>query len=567
MNASTIFHRPLSEYAFASDDTHYIFRLRTGKGEAQSCKFFYADRASMTPELDFFCVPMHKFREDRYFDWYEVRLETGFERIAYYFQLFNGAESLCYYGDCYEMVGTPARSDYFQLPFNHRADRLSVPEWAKDAIVYNIFPDSFADGKRKISASTGSRNAGIGGTIQGITDNLDYIASMGFNCIYLNPIFVAESYHRYDTLDYYQVDPHMGTNDDLRCLVEKAHSSGIRVILDGVFNHISSSHFMFQDVLQKGLHSKYYSCFYKLPAQPKLPAPGTHPEYTCFSYVSNMPKTNTADPYLKQYFCDVGTYWIREFGIDGWRLDVANELDDGFLRAFRTAVKAANPEALIVGEVWENAAHYMNGDMLDSAMNYDFRRYCRRFFAEEVVNADVFDTNLSTLLLRYRENALFAQLNLLDSHDVSRYLTLCCQNIDKMELSVLFQMTFPGMPCVFYGDEKGLCGLDEHEYRQAMAWQKNHPLENIYRRLIALRKTQPALRYGDFRTNFASGKIYSYSRVWENEKITVTMNLGTVPVNAPQEGRLLLKKGENRDIIGAWEYEVREVQIHGGDDL
>lgn len=567
MNASTIFHRPLSEYAFASDDTHYIFRLRTGKGEAQGCKFFYADRASMAPGLEFFCVPMHKFREDLYFDWYEVRLETSFERIAYYFQLFNGVEALCYYGDCYEMVGTPARSDYFQLPFNHRADRLSVPEWAKDAIVYNIFPDSFADGKREISASTGSRNAGIGGTIQGITDNLDYIASMGFNCIYLNPIFVAESYHRYDTLDYYQVDPHMGTNDDLHALVEKAHFSGIRVILDGVFNHISSSHFMFQDVLQKGLHSKYYSCFYKLPAQPKLPAPGTHPEYTCFSYVSNMPKTNTADPYLKQYFCDVGTYWIREFGIDGWRLDVANELDDGFLRAFRTAVKAANPEALIVGEVWENAAHYMNGDMLDSAMNYDFRRYCRRFFAEEVVNADVFDTNLSTLLLRYRENALFAQLNLLDSHDVSRYLTLCCQNIDKMELSVLFQMTFPGMPCVFYGDEKGLCGLDEHEYRQAMAWQKNHPLEEIYRSLITLRKAHPALRYGDFRTNFASGKIYSYSRVWENEKITVTMNLGTVPVNAPQEGRLLLKKGENRDIIGAWEYEVREVQIHGGDDL
>lgn len=567
MNASTIFHRPLSEYAFASDDTHYVFRLRTGKGEAQSCEFYYADRASMTPELEFCCVPMHKFREDLYFDWYEVRLETSFERIAYYFQLFNGAESLCYYGDCYEMIGTPTRADYFQLPFNHRADRLAVPEWTKDAIVYNIFPDSFADGRRKISAKTGGQNDGIGGTIQGITENLDYIASMGFNCIYLNPIFTAESYHRYDTLDYYQVDPHMGTNDDLRSLVEKAHFLGIRVILDGVFNHISSNHFMFQDVLQQGLNSKYYACFYKIPAQPKLPAPGAYPEYTCFSYVSNMPKTNTADPYLRQYFCDIGTYWIREFGIDGWRLDVANELDDGFLRAFRTAVKAANPDALIVGEVWENAAHYMNGDMLDSAMNYDFRRYCRRLFAEEVVNAEVFDTNISTLLLRYRENALFAQLNLLDSHDVSRYLTLCKQNIDKMELSVLFQMTFPGMPCVFYGDEKGLCGLDEHEYRQAMAWQKDHPLEEIYRRLIALRKAHPALRYGDFRTNTALGKTYSYSRTWEGKKITVTMNLGDVPIDAPKEGRLLLKKGENRDIIGAWEYEVREVQIHGGDDL
>ena len=564
MNPATIFHRPLSEYAFAVDDTRYVFRLRTGKGEARSCKFYYADRAVMTPELKFFCVPMVKFREDLYFDWYEIRLETDFERIAYYFELLNGTETLCYYGDCYEMTGTVTRSDYFQLPFNHRADRLSIPEWTKDAIVYNIFPDSFADGKRSIS---GASKAGLGGTLRGIAENLDYIASMGFNCVYLNPIFAAESYHRYDTLDHYRIDPHMGTREELRDLVEKAHSLGIRVILDGVFNHVSSSHFLFRDVLEKGTDSEYYSCFYRLPPKPSIPAPGANPEYTCFSYVPNMPKTNTADPFLRRYFCDVGAYWIREFDIDGWRLDVANELDDGFLRAFRTAVKAAKADALIVGEVWENAAHYLNGDMLDSAMNYDFRRYCRRFFAEETVSAEIFDTNISTLLLRYREPAMYAQLNLLDSHDVSRCLTLCGGNTDKMELSVLLQMTFPGIPCVFYGDEKGLWGLNENEYRQAMAWEGNHPLEDIYRKLIALRKAHPALRYGGFQTNFASGKAYSYSRIWENTGITVIMNLGSVPIHAPRQGRLLLKKGENRGIIGAWEYEVREEQIHGGDDL
>ena len=564
MNPATIYHRPLSEYAFALDDTHYVFRLRTGRGEVQSCRFYYADRAVMTPELEFFSVPMEKFREDRYFDWYEVRLETGFERIAYYFELSDGVETLCYYGDCYEMAGEPHRADYFQLPFNHRADRLVIPEWTKDAIVYNIFPDSFADGKRRLA---GNSETGLGGSIKGITENLDYIASMGFNCIYLNPIFKAESYHRYDTLDYYEIDPQMGTKADLKAMVGKAHAMGIRVILDGVFNHISSSHRLFRDVLKNGRASQYYSCFYRIPENPRIPGQGEYPEYTCFSYVSNMPKTNTADPYLRQYFCDVGTYWIREFDIDGWRLDVANELDDGFLRAFRTAVKSAKADAIIVGEVWENAAHYLCGDMLDSAMNYDFRRYCRRFFAEETVGAETFDTNVSTLLLRYRENALYAQLNLLDSHDVSRYLTLCGEDMDKMELSALLQMTFPGMPCVFYGDEKGLCGVSESEYRQAMAWEKQHPLEDIYRSLIALRKAHMALRYGDFRTNIASGGVYSYSRSWENKKITVTMNLGDAPIRASMAGRLLLKKGENRDIIGAWEYEVREEQTHGGDDL
>ena len=564
MNPATIFHRPMSEYAFALDDTHYIFRLRTGKGEAVSVRFYYADRAVMTPKLQFAPLPMEKFRTDRYFDWYEIRLETRFERIAYYFELQNGVETLFYYGDCYEMAGTPTRADYFQLPFNHRADRFAAPAWTRDAVVYNIFPDSFAAGKRL--APNGAPPC-RGGTVRGVTENLDYIASLGFNCIYLNPIFAARSYHRYDTLDYYRIDPHMGAEDDLRDLVRRAHALGIRVILDGVFNHVSSDHPFFRDVLEKGRASRYYSCFYALPETPRLPAAGELPGYTCFSYVADMPKTNTADPFLRRYFCDVGAYWVRKFDVDGWRLDVANELDDGFLRAFRASVKAAKSDALIVGEVWENAAHYLGGDMLDSAMNYDFRRYCRRFFAEQTVDAEIFDTNVSTLLLRYNENALFAQLNLLDSHDVSRFLSLCGGKTERMELAVLLQMTFPGMPCVFYGDEKGLCGESEPEYRRPMAWDASSPLEEVYRRMIALRKTHPALRYGSFHTELACGGVYRYSRVWNGTKITVAMNLGAEPVKAEKRGTLLLKKGENRDIIGAWEYEVWEEQNDGGNDL
>lgn len=564
MNPATIFHRPMSEYAFALDDTHYIFRLRTGKGEAESVRFYYADRAVMTPKLQFAPLPMEKFRTDRYFDWYEIRLETRFERIAYYFELQNGVETLFYYGDCYEMAGTPTRADYFQLPFNHRADRFAAPAWARDAVVYNIFPDSFAAGKRL--APNGAPPC-RGGTVRGVTENLDYIASLGFNCIYLNPIFAARSYHRYDTLDYYRIDPHMGAEDDLRDLVRRAHALGIRVILDGVFNHVSSDHPFFRDVLEKGRASRYYSCFYALPETPRLPAAGELPGYTCFSYVADMPKTNTADLFLRQYFCDIGAYWVRKFDVDGWRLDVANELDDGFLRAFRASVKAAKSDALIVGEVWENAAHYLGGDMLDSAMNYDFRRYCRRFFAEQTVDAETFDTNVSTLLLRYNENALFAQLNLLDSHDVSRFLSLCGGKTERMELAVLLQMTFPGMPCVFYGDEKGLCGESEPEYRRPMAWDASSPLEEVYRRMIALRKTHPALRYGSFHTELACGGVYRYSRVWNGTKITVAMNLGAEPVKAEKRGTLLLKKGENRDIIGAWEYEVWEEQNDGGNDL
>ena len=582
---------------YDSWDLHYKFPFGAIRRRSD-CNFTIYLPAGVTPDFPPVMVlfrtgfkerflPMNANGEQDGCKCYTVTYSPKYAGVHYYYFAYtsNGVRHYIKRGTAHEAALD--RGELYQLTVF--AKHYETPNFLKGGIMYQIFPDRFCKSGKPHENVPNDRvlrddwngtpyykpdanghvwnNDYFGGDLEGIHSKLDYLEKLGVTCIYLNPIFAAESYHRYDTLDYYQVDPHMGSKEDVRALVEKAHSLGIRVLLDGVFNHISSRHFLFQDVLRNGMASNYYSCFYRLPEKPKLPAPGELPEYTCFSYVADMPKTNTADPYLRQYFCDVGVYWIREFDIDGWRLDVANELDDGFLRAFRTAVKAAKPDAVIVGEVWENAAHYLNGDMMDSAMNYDFRRYCRRFFAEETVDAETFDTNVSTLLLRYRENALFAQLNLLDSHDVSRYLSLCGENTDKMELSVLLQMTFPGMPCVFYGDEKGLCGVSESEYRQAMAWGKSHPLEDIYRRLISLRKAHPALRYGDFVTNFAAGKTYSYSRNWENTRITVTMNLGGAPIPAPQTGRLLLKKGGNHAIIGAWEYEVREERIHGGDDL
>ncbi len=564
MKASNIYHRPQSEFAFALDDTNYIFRLRTAPLEADTVVFYFADRASMKP-LEFQAVNMPLAHRDKHFDWYELRLKTEFNRISYYFELKNKEEKLYYFGDCYERLDVAERSDYFQLPFNHRADRLVVPEWAKAAIVYNIFPDSFANSQNAIAVKSQTKDfqgsesrALLGGTIKGICDNLPYIHEMGFNCVYLNPIFAAGCYHKYDTLDYFEVDPCMGTKDDLRLMINKAHSLGMRVILDGVFNHMSSEHPIFKDVLKYGKDSKYYDWFYELPEYPEFPKPGEEPGYTCFAYVPEMPKTNTANKEMQDYFIKVGTYWIDEFDIDGWRLDVANEVDDGFLRAFRKAVKQAKNDAIIVGEVWENAEHYLHGDMMDSAMNYDFRRYSRRLFADETVDVETFAANIDSILYRYREQATFAQLNLLDGHDVCRFLSLCDGNIDKIELAILFQMTFPGMPCVFYGDEKGMMGVSENEYRSKMEWDKKHELEDIYKKLIALRKDNITLRQGSYETLYAKAGILKYCRRLNNHKITVSINLSKETIDSDETGSLLLKKGSTDGIIKPMEYEVRE---------
>lgn len=564
MNLAAIFHRPMSEYAHAVDDTTYVFRLRAAREDIKRCVFHYADRAVMSPELTFTAEDMPLIRRDKIYDWFEVTLTIDYQRVAYFFELDDGQETVYYLGECFEHDWKQNRSDYFQLPFNHRADRLAIPDWVHDAVVYNIFPDSFASAKGEISQKAAYSvydgqpiRSLLGGTINGIRENLSYIADLGCNCIYLNPLFVANSYHKYDIIDYMHIDPLRGTDEEFRCLVREAHSRGMRVIIDGVFNHISWQHPFFRDVLEKGKDSKYYDWFYELPEHPQFPSPGQEADYLCFAYVPEMPKTNTANPELREYFCGIGAYWVREFNVDGWRLDVANEVDDSFLRAFRETVKREKRDALIIGEVWENALHYFNGCLLDSAMNYDFRRFCNQFMAERCIDAAEFDTRISSLLMRCQQQGLSAQLNLLDSHDVSRFLTLCDGDRERMQLAVLFQMTFPGMPGVFYGDEKGLDGRSEPEYRRPMEFERTDELEQVYRRFITLRKEHTALRRGSFRTVFTEGMAYGYELCCEEETIGVYLNAGSESVIIPAGGDVIIEKNFRNGRLGENGYLVR----------
>lgn len=571
MNLAAVFHHPMSEYAFAMDENTYVFRLRAQRGDLKRCTLHYADRAAMTPELDFQRVEMPLWRSDKLYDWFEVTLKCPFERIAYHFELDDGSETCHYAGDCFEKDPSMIqRSEHFQLPYNHRADRLSVPDWTENAVVYNIFPDSFADGRRSLSCRESEADfqgekclSRLGGTLDGIRENLDYLRELGFNCLYLNPIFAASSYHKYDTLDYFRIDPTRGTEDDFRALVQEAHRLGLRVLIDGVFNHIGWKHPFFQDVLKRGKASPYWSWFYALPEHPCYPDEGEMPEYACFSYVPQMPKTDTSCPEMRDYFCNVGAYWVREFDVDGWRLDVANEMDDGFLRAFREAVKREKPDALVIGEVWENAAHFVNHGLMDGAMNYDFRRFCRQFFAEGSIDAAEFDLRLSSLLTRYPRQMLSAQLNLLDSHDVSRFLTLCGGDRAWMEQAVLFQMAFPGMPCVFYGDEKGLEGTLENEYRRPMAFDRSDALEDVYRRMIALRKEHPALRHGDFQTLLARERLFVCRRSAPEENLLLCWNAGEKVSPVPglsEEAVPLLQKGWNGGLLEGRGYAVFQTE-------
>lgn len=507
MNKSAILHIPLSQYAAAGREKLMTIRLRAAKGDLSACTLYYGDRACPRTPVSFSPLSMRAEYEDEFFAYYEVTFKSPFERVCYYFKLEKEDEWYFYYADQFtkeladiEMNGSliEGRSEYYQYPFILRNEIMEIPEWFQNAVVYNIFPDSFADGKRKITKTAKEKivedgntsHARLGGTISGILENLDYIQDLGFDCIYLNPIFTAGEYHKYDLLDYYHIDPCFGTNEDFKNLVDEVHRRGMHIIIDGVFNHTSWYFFAFSDVVENGEASVYKDWYYDLSFPVIRPASyEEEPAYQCFAYERKMPKLNTSNKKVQEYFAKVGQYWVHEFKVDGWRLDVANEIDRNFWRTFREAVKSVNKEAVLIGEVWENAETWLRGDAFDSTMNYDFRKHCRDFFAMDRITAETFAQRLTTMRLRYCDTVSNGQLNLLDSHDVPRFLSLCKGDLQKWKQAFLVLMLFPGVPSLFYGDECEIMGIEENEYRSPMKWgYEQGTLTEYVKKVISIRK-------------------------------------------------------------------------------
>lgn len=405
INREAVLHIPLSNYAFANSEYRLTIRIRTQKGNVSACTLYYGDRACPVTPVVFEEIQMEIKARDEFFDYYEATFETPYTRVCYYFKLQNEGEWTYYYSErfsnelaihYFERYIMEERSEYYQYPYILRNEIPDVPAWFKKAVVYNIFPDSFVgeepgsitQPKEVILENGKVCRSRLGGTLKEVIKNLDYIQALGVNCIYFNPIFAAGEYHKYDTIDYYQIDPCFGTNEEFKHLVEEIHKREMKIIIDGVFNHCSWEFFAFEDVREKGENSKYINWFYDLKFPVRRPqSEKEKPGYACFAYEPKMPKLNTSNEEVQKYFANVGTYWIREYQIDGWRLDVANEIDRNFWRKFREAVKKENREAILIGEVWENAESWLRGDIFDSTMNYEFRRICRDHIIGDNKNA------------------------------------------------------------------------------------------------------------------------------------------------------------------------------------
>ncbi len=564
--------------------------------------------------------PMSIAEQDAIFDYYEVTLPSVTEKVHYYFEIHAGRLTAIY-----NRLGVINE-------VNHDYDFMVVPgfktpDWAKGAIFYQIFVDRFCNGDKsndvesheytycgthvqhvddwgQIPAQMDVGNF-YGGDLQGVIYKLDYLKNLGVDVIYLNPIFVSPSNHKYDIADYDYVDPHFGkivkdegqllgendysnqnaskyicrvtdkenleaSNELFIQLVEEVHKRGMKIILDGVFNHCGSFNkwldkekiYDSNPEYEKGAYvdaSSPYRSFFKFNDENAWPDNGS---YNGWWGHDTLPKLNyEGSTKLHDYIINIGRKWVSPpFNCDGWRLDVAADLGHSeeynhrFWRDFRSAVREANPDAIILAEHYGNPKPWLEGDQWDTIMNYGafmepitwfltgLEKHSDEFRGDFLGNADMFVGSIRNYMSFFMYNSLYVAMNELSNHDHSRFLTrtnhrvgrintlgaeAADQNVDKelMRMAVTFQMTWPGAPTIYYGDEAGVTGWTDPDSRRTYPWgHEDKEMINFHRDVIAIHKSYKALVTGSLKFLLAQPKLIAYGRFNEEEAVTIVIN-------------------------------------------
>ncbi|WP_042347163.1 alpha-amylase family glycosyl hydrolase [Bacillus massiliigorillae] len=512
-------------------------------------------------------------------DVFEVSMEVKNQGLLWYYFQLKSLDHVTYVGkDVDGIIETEVEPPSWQITIYDEA--FKTPDWIKGGIFYHIFVDRFAKvGSTPVKNHIVMRNDwnGVpiyapnkqgevmnndffGGNLKGIISKLDYLHSLGITCLYLSPIFEAYSNHKYDTGDYTKIDPMFGTLEDFHELCEQGKQRGIRILLDGVFNHTGSDSVYFNKKATynsvgayQSENSEYYHWFKFLKYPDK---------YESWWGIDTLPAIQEDNPSYIEFITGehgIGRRWLKE-GASGWRLDVADELPDDFLERFRSAVKNINEDALIVGEVWEDASykiaygkrrHYFYGQQLDSVMNYPFMNAIIRFI--RYGDAENLDVVVTSIVQNYPDAVVHCLMNMIGTHDTRRILTSLggkelanatkeeksltvmtpeerVKGILLLKLASLLQMTLPGVPCVYYGDEVGMEGYEDPFNRRCYPWgNEDKELLNWYKKLGCIRKKLSVFKEGSYKTIYAEEKVFIFQRVTEKEKVVVGVNRSDKP--------------------------------------
>ena len=532
MEYSAIFHDMDKRFCYAIDKDLFVIRVQVKKDDMKEVILHYEDKYIPMERKDTrMTLPMKKVATSQFHDYYEAQLRMNLICLRYFFEFTDMQGEKVYYGNYeFDKECITNRDRMFDCPQNLREEEMfEVPQWAANKVVYQIFPSRFAttqpvDKKLWYKAPITPMDD-LHGNLRGIIEHLDYIKNLGIDVVYLTPIFKSNSCHKYDTIDYYQVDPSFGTTEDLKELVQKSHERGMKVVLDAVYNHTGREFFAFQDILEKGEKSKYLDWYFidELPPRGEW---GEIPNFKCFGYYGGMPKLNLKNPEVEKYITDVACYWIKECDIDGWRLDVGDEISHFFWKNFRKAIKAVKKDMLIIGEIWHYAGDFLEGDEWDTVMNYPFYLNLIDLLADEKINVSKFVQNLGYLKGRLNKKCYPLMWNLIDSHDTARFLHLCNDNKKKQHLAAAFQLLLPGMPMVYYGDEYAMPGANDPDCRRGMYWDEEYQdkeMYNWYKKLMQVRKTHACIVEGEMIETIANDDEDTIVMIRKNGEETIAM--------------------------------------------
>ena len=506
MEYSAIYHDMDKRFCYAIDKDLFVIRVQVKKDDMKEIILHCEDKyIPMECKDTRKTILMKKIATSQFHDYYEAQLQMHLICLRYYFEFTDTQGEKIYYGN-YEFSKEciTNRDRMFDCPQNLREEEMfEVPDWAANKVVYQIFPARFAasqqvDKEQWYKAPISSMDD-LHGDLRGIIEHLDHVQNLGIDVLYMTPIFKSNSSHKYDTIDYYQIDPSFGTTEDLRELVQEAHKRGMKIVMDAVFNHTGREFFAFEDIMEKGEKSKYLDWYYieKFPLKSER---GEIPNYKCFGYYGGMPKLNLKNPEVEKFITDVACYWIKECNIDGWRMDVGDEISHYFWKNFRRAVKAVKKDMLIIGEIWHYAGDFLEGDEWDTVMNYPFYLNMIDLLADEKIHVSQFVQNLGYLKGRLNKKCYPLMWNLIDSHDTARFLHLCNGNKKKQHLAAAFQLLLPGMPMIYYGDEFAMPGANDPDCRRGMYWDEEYQDKEMYewyKKLLWIRKKHACISEGE----------------------------------------------------------------------
>ena len=553
MDLAAIFHESRIPMCCMTDPETLQITLRTGR-EVERAELICADpyEAGIAGGEEAWQgrrIAMEPWLELEHHQLWRIVLKPPFRRLRYVFALTQAQEQwYCYEDGLRPNLQLDGRVQCFQMPWMNPADCIAPPDWVRHTVWYQVYPDRFCRGGSGRPGALPWRHGPVtnaerfGGDLAGIAQKLPYLAGLGVNGLYLNPIFAARSFHKYDTTDYTRVDPDFGTEADLQELVRQAHANGIRVMLDAVFNHCGPGFAPWRDVVEKGPGSAWRDWFFvnRWPVEEGRTDDG---RYFSFSFHGGMPKLNTNHPAVQDYLIGLCEDWVRRYDIDGLRFDVGNEISHAFLRRLRVRLKALKPDLYLLGEIWHDAPAWLEGDEYDAVMHYPLQSAVRRFFEDESLPARAFGWQAGRCLAAYAPQVSAAQFTLLDSHDTIR-LRSRVRSEDEFwqQLAALF--TLPGSPCVYYGTELALEGGHDPDCRRCMPWDEldtdaGRARLDAMRSLIALRRTEPDLQGSAVTFCPGSGRLVRYRR----GSVEVCLNAGTAPAALMPGGTALFARG------------------------